>query len=152
VQTSVKLLHAQRIPYLLLKVDLARAFDPVAWPFMIEIMQHMGFPRGWVDWISTLLSSASTCVLLNGSPGERICHARGLRQGDPLSAMLFLLVMEVLNAMIRRADECSLLQQPGVRAIPYRTSMYVDNLFLFSRPREQDLQLLKSIFDIFYGA
>jgi hypothetical protein len=60
----------------------------------------MGFPRPWIDWISALLSSAHTRILLNGVPGERIYHARGLRQGDPLSPMLFLLVMEVLNGLI----------------------------------------------------
>jgi hypothetical protein len=112
----------------------------------------MGFPRGWVDWISMLLSSASTRVLLNGSPREKIFHARGLQQGDPLSPMLFLLVMEVLNALIHKADEWALLQQLDVYSIPYRTSMYADNLILFSRLVEQDLQLLRSIFDIFHGA
>jgi hypothetical protein len=112
----------------------------------------MGFPRGWLDWIAALLSSASTRVLLNGSPGDSICHARGLRQGNPLSSMLFLLVMEVLNALIRIVDEWSLLEKLGFRAIPYRTSMYAYDLILFTKPREQDLRLLKSIFDIFHGA
>jgi hypothetical protein len=53
--------------------------------------------------------------------------------------MLFLLVMEVLNAMIRKADEWNLLEKLGVRAIPYRTLMYADDLILFTKPKEQDL-------------
>jgi ABC-type xylose transport system substrate-binding protein len=65
-----------------------------------------------MDWIAALLSSASTCVLLNGSPG------------DPLSPMLFLLVMEVLNALIRTVDEWNLVEKFGVCAIPYWTAMY----------------------------
>jgi hypothetical protein len=62
-----------------------------------------------MNWVSVLLSTASTKVLLNGVLGERICYGRGLAQGDPLSPMLFLMVMEILNGLIRRADAWGLL-------------------------------------------
>jgi hypothetical protein len=80
VQTSTKLHHARRQPTFLLKIDIVRTFNSVAWQFLLEILQHMGFPNGWLNWISIILSSTSTQVLLNGSSGERICHAHGLRQ------------------------------------------------------------------------
>jgi hypothetical protein len=72
-------------------------------------MEFVGFSRIWRDWTTMLLSSASTKVLMNGYPGERICHACDLRQGDPLSPMLFLLVMEALNALIRKAHTATAL-------------------------------------------
>jgi hypothetical protein len=112
----------------------------------------MGFLSGWREWISALLSSASTRVLLIGEPGERICHAYGLCQGDPLSPMLFILVMEVRSALIRATDNHSLLQQVQVCAIPHRVSLYVDGLVVFLRPVSRDLQLLCDIFDLFQGA
>jgi hypothetical protein len=68
----------------------------------------MGFPRSWIDWVSTLLTSAHTKVLLNGVPGERICHVHALHQGDPLLPMMFILVMEVLSALICKADSRAL--------------------------------------------
>jgi hypothetical protein len=105
VQVSAKLLPARRRPSLLLKIDIARAFDSVAWPFLLEILRCMGFPTYRLNWVSILLASASTKSLLNGCPGHRICHARWLRQGDPHSLFLFILVMEVLGAMIRKVDE-----------------------------------------------
>jgi hypothetical protein len=63
---------------LLLKVDIAWAFDFVSWPFLLEVMGHMGFPQRWMDWVFALLTLASTRVLLNGSPGMKICHGCGL--------------------------------------------------------------------------
>lgn len=91
VQKAARLLHARKKSRLLLKIDITKAFDSVAWPFLLELMAHMGFPPAWLDWTSMLLSSASTKISMNGAPGARICHARGLRQGDPLSRCCFYL-------------------------------------------------------------
>jgi hypothetical protein len=49
----------------------------------------MGFGERFLKWVSPLLSTANTRVLVNGVPGGRIVHVRGLRQGDPTSPMLF---------------------------------------------------------------
>ena len=72
-------------------------------------MQQLGFGQIWRDIISGLLGSSSTRVLLNGIPGEVILHRRGLRQGDPLSPMLFILVMDVLGQMVSLAVRDGLL-------------------------------------------
>jgi hypothetical protein len=79
VQLSCKLLDKLGTPTVLMKIDIAKAFDSVSWPFLLEVLQHAGFSRRWRDWMALILSTASTRILLNGRPGERICHARGLR-------------------------------------------------------------------------
>jgi len=104
VRLSCKAIHKKRVPCVLLKIDIAKAFDSVAWNFLLEVLAHLGFGQRWRDWVSNMLPTASTKILLNGRPGRRICHARGLRQGDPLSPMLFVLVMEVLNHLIYWLD------------------------------------------------
>lgn len=73
VQLACRLLHSRKKPTALIKIDIVRVFDTVAWPFLLEVMR---FNRRWTNWISILLSTASTHVLLNGRPGRRICHAR----------------------------------------------------------------------------
>jgi hypothetical protein len=106
----------------------------------------MGFTMAWKNWVATLLSTVSTKVMLNGSPGQKICLACGLCLGDPVP-MLFLLVMEVLNAPIRRADSWSLLQQLGPHCIPYQ--FYVDDLVLFVCPLAHDLHMcVSSLFSL----
>jgi hypothetical protein len=65
--------------------------------------------------------------------------------------MLFLLMMEALNAMIRKADQCSLFQQLWANAIPYHASLYTDDLIMFVSPTTADIQLIKDIFSLFKG-
>jgi hypothetical protein len=146
VQWTARRLHAKKKPSLLLKIDIAQAFDSVAWPFLLELLQHMGFPNAARDWISAFLSSASTRILINGNPGDRICHARGLRQGDPLSPMLFLLVMEVLNSLIRKADAWLLFCPLGLNTSAHRASFYADDLVT---PEQGDLHMATTILSIF---
>lgn len=66
VQNSVKALHRHKTPALLLKLDIARAFDSVSWEYIMELLQRMGFPPRWRDWVALLLSSSSSTCLLNG--------------------------------------------------------------------------------------
>ena len=79
VQLTCKTLHQKKQSCLLLKIDIAKAFDSVCWPFLLEVLQWLGFSQRWRDWMSILLGLASTKVLLNGRSGNRIYHARGLR-------------------------------------------------------------------------
>jgi hypothetical protein len=74
------------------------------------VLTHLGFGTVWCNIISKMLLSSSTRVLVNGELGEIIHHHRGLRQGDPLSLMLFIIVMDVLNSLVLIAQELSLLQ------------------------------------------
>ena len=90
---------------MLLKLDVARAFDSVAWPFLLDTLRHLGFGNRWCEWISILPSTTSTRVLVNGIPGPPILHACGLRQGDSISPMLFVIVIDMLNSLLQRAVE-----------------------------------------------
>jgi hypothetical protein len=152
VQLICRWLYGRRSPTVLLKVDLAKAFDTVAWPFLLEVLEHMGFPRRWRDWISAMLATASTKVLINGRPGRRICHTRGLRQGDPLSPFLFIIVMEVLNALIAEADRRALLTPLPGNVIKHRASIYADDLVIFLAPSATDFGCIRQILELFAGS
>lgn len=104
VQQMARYLHQQKQARILLKLDITKAFDSVSWPFLLEVLRNLGFGQIWCDIISGLLTSSSTQVIVNGIPGEKITYQRGLRQGDPLSPMLFILVMDVLCYMVKKAS------------------------------------------------
>ncbi|WVZ56736.1 hypothetical protein U9M48_007225 [Paspalum notatum var. saurae] len=107
--------------HILLKLDIAKAFDSISWSFLLEVMQHLGFPRRWCDFI--------------------ISHLHGLRQGDLLPPMLFILdfYMGVLDSLIEMACEDN-LQQPQQSS--HRISFYTDDVVLFLRPESGDLQVV----------
>jgi hypothetical protein len=74
VQQLAKSFHAAKAPTVLLKLDIARAFDTVSWPFIIELLQHLGFGNIWINLVCLLLSMASTRILVNNIPGDEIFH------------------------------------------------------------------------------
>jgi hypothetical protein len=149
VQHSIKSLHRWKVSSLFLKLDITKAFDSVSWAFLLEVLSHLGFGLKWRNLISNLLASSSTQVLLNGVPSDHIWHRRGLRQGDPLSPMLFIIVMDVLGNLFRHAESRGLLHSLGAANVRSRLSMYADDVVLFVKPLDDDLVCTKLILDCF---
>uniref|UniRef100_A0A2N9GHA4 Reverse transcriptase domain-containing protein n=1 Tax=Fagus sylvatica TaxID=28930 RepID=A0A2N9GHA4_FAGSY len=69
-------------------------------------------PGVWISWIRTCISTVRFSIMVNGSPCGFFGSSRGIRQGDPLSPLLFLLIMEVLSRMLRRMEEAGLIRDP----------------------------------------
>ncbi|KAK1310040.1 hypothetical protein QJS10_CPA08g01385 [Acorus calamus] len=84
------------------KIDLASAYDSVEWGSIESVLQAFGFPQIWIRWIMQCVTRTRAAVLINGTPSAWISQGRGLRQGDPLSPYLFVLVTEVISALIHR--------------------------------------------------
>ncbi|GKV46066.1 hypothetical protein SLEP1_g53078 [Rubroshorea leprosula] len=85
------------------KADFANAYDCVNWSFLEWMMDRMGFGTKWRRWIMECLSTSRISVLINGSPMEEFKVEKGLRQGDPLSPFLFLMIGEGLNGLVQKA-------------------------------------------------
>ena len=78
VQNMVRSMHKQKMPAIFLKLDIHKAFDTVSWPYMLEVLQALGFGPRWREWVSILFSTASSKVLLNGQQGPAFSHRRGV--------------------------------------------------------------------------
>ena len=71
----------------------------------MAILEKMGFPNKWRKWISFCISTVRFSILINGEAYGFFSSSRGLRQGDPLSPLLFILVMETLSKLMIKAGE-----------------------------------------------
>lgn len=100
---AVLFLKKEKIPGLIFKVDFEKAYDCVNWNFLMDCMKKMGFGNKWSRWIRSCLESTKISILVNGSPTDEFKVSRGIRQGDPLSPFLFLMVAEGLNVAIKEA-------------------------------------------------
>ena len=72
------------------------------WPFLCSVLEKMGFGRKWIEWIKWCISIASFSMLINGTPFNFFRSFKGLRQGNPLSPFLFVIVMEAFSRLVER--------------------------------------------------
>ena len=86
---------------MLLKVDLAKAYDKVNSRFLKAILLAFGFKQDWVKWIGNLVSITLFSILVNGSTSATFLMSRGLWQGDSLSPFLFILLAEGLERTLK---------------------------------------------------
>lgn len=101
--------HSKRLLGLLCKLDFVKAYDRVDWCFLLYLLRRMGFGSKWRKWIQECILSAHYSILINGAPKGYFPAQRGLRQGDPLSPFLFVIVGEALTIMVVAADEVGLI-------------------------------------------
>jgi hypothetical protein len=149
VRGAARRLHQRRSPALLFKLDIAKAFDSVRWDYILDLMQRRGFPNRWRAWITLLFSTSISRILLNGFAGHEIVHGRGLRQGDPLSPLLFDIAMDTLPRLLELATQFGMLHPLPGRIISSRISLYADDAIIFLKPDAIDVANLRDILQSF---
>ncbi|GKB82717.1 putative RNA-directed DNA polymerase, eukaryota, reverse transcriptase zinc-binding domain protein [Tanacetum coccineum] len=125
----------KRKKLMVFKVDFEKVYDSLCWEYLDYVMSQFGFGSRWRNWIRECLSSAKLSILINGSRTEEIPMYRGLRQGDPLSHLLFILAMEGLHLSIQKAMEDKRISGVfvGVKKLNISHLFYADDVVFLSR-------------------
>lgn len=128
---------------MILKVDFSKAYDQVDWEFLIDILHEMQFGLKWITWMKNCISTASLAVLVNGSPTDFFAIEKGLRQGDPLSPLLFNLYANELSCLLNQflnGENFSGIRISQNFALNHL--QFADDTILFCENNEQQLENL----------
>ncbi|XP_026419794.1 uncharacterized protein LOC113315728 [Papaver somniferum] len=129
-----------------LKLDITQAYDSLSWEFLFEVMKKFGFSKKCVNWIHQLFKSSKIAVLVNGGPVGFFEVSRGLRQGDPLSPILFLMVEDVLSRRITQmVEERKIIPMVNYRGVQPTHIFFIDDVFLFFNGHKRNIQTVMKL-------
>jgi hypothetical protein len=149
-------LHRKKMDGVLLKIDFEKAYDKVSWKFLQQVLRMKGFDPLWCGWINDFMNGGSVGIKVNNDTGHYFQTRKGLRQGDPLSPILFNLVGDMLAIMIARAKEDGLIGGLIPHLVDGGISIlqYADDTILFLEHdlvKAANLKLILCIFEQLSG-
>lgn len=140
--------------FVVLKLNMSKAYDWVEWGFLFEIMRRLGFCEGWVGLVWACISTVSYSILFNGDESTIFHPTRGIWQGDHISPYLFILIVEGLSAMIRFHEEVGSLHGVVVaRGAPTVSHLFiVDDSYLLFKANCGDSEVVMEILETYARA
>ncbi|GJX39372.1 putative RNA-directed DNA polymerase, eukaryota, reverse transcriptase zinc-binding domain protein [Tanacetum coccineum] len=139
---------------IMFKVGFEKVYDTLSWKFLDHMLSALGFCSKWMRWIQLCLQTSRSSALVNGSPSAEFLISRGLRQGDPLSPFLFLIIMEGLNTVLKDVVGSGLIHgtKVGDTNLNISHSFYADDVVIVSEWNKQDMENIIRVMQVFYLA
>lgn len=125
----------------MLKVDMAKAYDRMDWGFIYSILEAFGFNQLWIDRIRRCISECRFSVLLNGQPCGFFSSSRGLRQGDPISPSLFIIAADYFSRLLTQRFQTYLTMQyrhGGSTSVSHLA--FADDMIIFTNGQKRSIR------------
>jgi len=125
--------------------DFRKAFDSVEWPFLFETLRKFNFGDTFQQWIRILYTEPCAVIKNNGHFSAEFLLTRGVRQGCPVSALLFILCVEVLACHIRQNGDITGLKLDNEGKMNIKIVQYADDATLFIRNRNEMEEVVRCL-------
>ncbi|VFQ83180.1 unnamed protein product [Cuscuta campestris] len=137
----------------ILKLDMAKGFDYLEWEYLQGILHNFGFTDQAQHLLMANLKATHFSVMINGSPKGFFKMARGVKQGDPLSPLLFIIAGEGLSRMIKHLMHTNYLQRFNTgRDLLISHLAYADDIIIFCNGSLGNMTRIKEVLQIFMAA
>ena len=126
-----------KIPGIMVLIDFEKAFDTLEWHFLQNTLKYFNFGPNLRNWISVMYSDVESGIINGGYVTNYFKVSRGVRQGCPLSPILFILSAELLAQKIRQSSKSKGIKLPN--NVEVKLSQFADDTTLIC----QDIESLK---------
>eukprot|EP00253_Pinus_taeda_P013336 PITA_13336 len=153
-QEMIHSLHSRKEAGTLMQLDLSKAYEKVSWKYLEALLRAFGFSRTWIKWIMALIKSPRYSILVNGAPSTAFTPSRGIKQGDPLSPFLFVILMEGLSRTIAKKKVEGKIKglQPIISLRATTHQQFVDDTMLHGTPMVKEAVSYRDTLDLFSQA
>lgn len=133
----------------ILFLDFTKAFDSLEWSFMLETLKKFGFKNNFIRWIEIMYTDIKGCILNNGWVSRKFSIFRGIRQGCPASALIFVLAVEIMAIKIRENKNLKGMEiKLDGKTCSLKISQLADDATLFVKS-PQDIIVAMNIIETF---
>jgi len=131
------------------KIDISKAFETIDSSYLIKVLRSFGFNNKFCSWIEAILESAHLSISVNGKQYGYFNCKKGIRQGDPLSPLLFCIAGKVFSRGILnvvKKGNLELIKGTKYMHIPSHTLYDVDDIMVFCKGKSYCFNALETLF------
>ena len=144
---AIKLAEKKKVNALLIQIDFMKAFDRVENSSLLALLERLNFGDYITSWIRILFTDIELCTQNNGYSSRYFSLTRRLFQGNPVSSVRFVILIEALAILLRNNDKIEGLKFKNVSLL---INMFADDLSLFIQNKEKCWKAVKETLEYFH--